>query len=148
MNETKRLRARAIILHGDKLLSMYRERDGRVFYTFPGGGAEGNETGEECVVREVYEELGINVKPIKLAYVYENQLSIEHFYLCEWTSGEFGTGNGEEYQPDRNKGLYRPTMINIADIPNLPLMPPEVATAFCQDYKQNGRPLCNEVKNV
>ena len=61
----KRIRTRAIIMHDNKIVSMYREREGRVFYTFPGGGKEGNESEEECVIREVYEEFGITIKPIK-----------------------------------------------------------------------------------
>ena len=104
MHKTKRLRARAIILQNEKLVSMYREMDGRVFYTFPGGGMEGNESEQECVIREVYEEFGINVKPIKKVYTYENEISIEYFYICDWLDDKFGTGQGEEYGKEKNNG--------------------------------------------
>ncbi len=136
MNE-KRVRARAIIIKEDKLLSMYRERDGRIFYTFPGGGMEGQESEEDCVKREVFEEFGIVVKPIKKLYTYESQNSIEHFYLADWISGEFGSGEGEEFDENRNNGVYIPKLIKIEDIPNLPLMPPEVANVFYEDYTKN-----------
>ena len=125
---------------------MYREKGDRVFYTFPGGGMEGNETEEECVKRELLEEFGIIVKPIKKVYTYESQNSIEHFYVAEWISGEFGSGQGEEFQENRNNGLYIPKLIKIADIPNLPLMPPEVAMAFYNDYIQNGKDIRDDVK--
>ena len=148
MSDNKRRRARAIIIHDGKLLSMYRERDGRVFYTFPGGGMEGNETEEECVKREVVEEFGINVQPIKKVYIYETQYSIENFYVSTWVSGEFGTGEGEEYQENRNNGVYIPKMIEISDIPNTPLMPPEIASAFYEDYMKNGINLRDDVKVV
>ena len=144
--EQKRIRARAIIVKDDKIVSMYRERNGRIFYTFPGGGMEGNETEVDCVKREVMEEFGLTVKPIKKLYTYENQNSVEHFYLAEWVAGEFGTGEGEEYQPDRNNGVYIPKFIEISQIPNLPLMPPEVATAFYNDYVENGEKVRNDVK--
>ena len=134
----KRIRARAIIIKDGKLLSMYREREGRVFYTFPGGGLEGDESLEECVKREVYEEFGIIIKPLKLVFNYENKNSVEHFFLAEWVSGEFGTGKGEEFQANQTNGVYIPKLIEIKDIPNLPLMPPEVATAFYNDYVKNG----------
>ena len=62
MENTKRVRARAIIFDGEKLVSMYRERDGRIFYTFPGGGIEANETLTDCVKREVLEEFGLTVE--------------------------------------------------------------------------------------
>lgn len=144
--EQKRIRARAIIIQDDKIISMYREISGRIFYTFPGGGTEGNETEEECVKREVFEEFGIVVRPIKKVYTYESQKSIEHFFLAEWLSGEFGTGQGEEYQENRNNGVYVPKLIVISKIPNLPLMPPEVAKAFFDDYMKNGKELRNDVK--
>jgi len=144
----KRIRTRAIIMHDNKIISMYREREGRVFYTFPGGGQEGNESEEECVIREVYEEFGITIKPIKKVYTYENQNSIEHFYIADWLSGEFGSGNGEEYQENRNNGIYIPKFIEISEIPNLPLMPPEVASAFYIDYMKNGKNLREDVKFI
>ncbi len=132
-------RARAIIFMQDNIVSMYRERDERVFYTFPGGGMEENETEQECVVREVEEEFGLIVKPIKKLYIYNGKNGTEYFYLCEYVGGEFGTGVGEEFQADRNNGVYKPTLIKIEDIPNLPLMPPEVTKQFYADYQTNGK---------
>jgi len=146
--QDKRIGARAIIIHEGKLVSMYREREGVIYYTFPGGGKEKNETIEECVTREVFEEFGIDVKPIKMVYKYESQRSVEYFYLVDWISGEFGTGQGEEFQEDNKKGVYIPKFIEIAEIPNLPLMPPEIALVFYNDYKKEGKFLRKEVKYV
>ncbi len=140
----QRKRARAIIFMKDNIVSMYREREGRIFYTFPGGGMEGNETEQQCVVREVEEEFGLIVKPIKKLYTYNGRNGIEYFYLCEYVSGNFGSGVGEEFQPDRNNGVYIPKLIKVEDIPNLPLMPPEIAKQFYQDYKTNGKTIRNK----
>lgn len=149
MKIAKRKRARAIIVNNDKLVSMYREFEDRSFYVFPGGGMENDETEEECVIREVYEEFGIMVKPIKKVYVYENEKSIEYFYLCEWISGEFGTGEGEEFDINSNKqGVYIPELIEISSIPSLPLMPKEVADSFYNDYIANGLNLRNDIKHI
>ena len=142
----KRTRVRAIIINNEKIISMYREKPDRIFYTFPGGGAEENETEQECVIREVYEEFGINIEPIKKVYTYENNISVEHFYICKWISGDFGTGEGEEFGREQTNGIYKPTMINISDIPKLPLMPPEVAKQFYEDYLANKTEIRNEVK--
>lgn len=144
----KRISIRAIIIYEGKLVSMYREREGRIYYTFPGGGIEESETEEDCVKREVFEEFGITVKPIKKVYTYESERSVEHFYLAEWILGEFGTGNGEEYQEDNNNGVYIPKLIEISDIPNLPLMPPEVAGVFYDDYIKNGKELRGGAKFI
>ena len=146
--EKKKERARAIIVREGRLVSMYREKQGRIYYTFPGGGMEENESEEDCVKREVFEEFGIIVKPIKKVYTYENKISKEHFYLAEWLSGEFGSGKGEEFQENRNNGIYLPKFIKISDIPNLPLMPPEVASAFYSDYIKNGNGIRKDVKFI
>ena len=138
MDNTKRRRARAIIMRDGKLVAMYREKADRIFYTFPGGGIEGDESEESCVIREAFEEFGLTVKPIKKVYYYENEISIEHFYICEWISGEVGDGSGEEYQ----------SLIDISDIPNLPLMPPEVADAFYADYTANGEAVREDVLSI
>ena len=147
MINAKKSRARAIIFSNGKLVTMYREKAGRIFYTFPGGGIEENETEQECVAREVLEEFGLVVEPLKKVYIYENQVNIEAFYLCKWISGEFGLGKGEEYDADRNGGVYRPTLMNIEDIFTLPLMPPQVAKACFEDYKIFGENLSNEIKS-
>ena len=139
MKKELKQRCRAIVLVGEKIVSMYREFEGRKFYTFPGGGMEEGETETECVEREVMEEFGLVVKPIKKVYEYEGESSLEHFYVCEWISGEFGSGRGEEFQAGRNRGIYKPVYVDIADIPNLPLMPPEIASAFYEDYVKFGK---------
>lgn len=124
----KKIRVRAIIFHEDKLITMYREKDGRSYYSFPGGGLEDDESMESCVIRECKEEFGIDVKPLKELYIYENENfnSIEHFYLCRWVGGEFGTGDGEEFQT-MEYGLYEPRMIKINEIEKLPVLPKEVS---------------------
>lgn len=148
MNENKRTRVRGIIFIDGKLVSMYREFQDRVFYTFPGGGLEGNETEEECVAREVLEEFGLTIKPIKKVYTYENDRSVEHFYICKYISGTFGSGQGEEYQGNTEKGIYVPTLLDIKDIKNLPLMPKEVTDSFLEDYLNLGDEIRNDVKFV
>ena len=50
---------------GDKLLTILRDDKSNIPYPntweLPGGGREGDESPFECVVREVYEELGIHL---------------------------------------------------------------------------------------
>lgn len=133
----KFVRVRAIIVVDGKLAVMYRNVEGREFFTFPGGCKEKFETDVDCIIREVREEFGIDVAPIKKLYDYENKGSIEHFYLCAWLTGNFGTGTGEEFKQNNIFGEYSPTFIDIKDIPFLPLMPKEIATKFYLDYKKN-----------
>ncbi len=144
----KRISARAIIFIGDSIVSMYRENDGRKYYTFPGGGVEKGETFEQCVTREAFEEFGLRVKPLKKVYICESEKKIDHFFICKLLSGKVGDGKGEEFQPDRNRGVYKQTTIKISKIPLLPLMPPVVAQAFVKDYNKNGINLRNRAKKL
>jgi len=143
---SKRYSCRAIVIDENKLVTMYREKEDRVYYTFPGGGMEESETREQCVVRECFEEFGINVEPIKHVYTYENEKTVQYFYLCKWISGELGTGSGEEFQADRNRGVYMPTLMPIEKISELPLMPPEVARGLAEDLNQYGVNLSDTVR--
>lgn len=144
---SKRISCRAIVIEDGKLVVMKREKEGRLYYTFPGGGKEENETNDECVVRECIEEFGIVVKPQKHVYTYENEKTLQYFYVCDWMSGEIGTGVGEEFQEDRNRGTYEPMLIEISNIENLPLMPPEVALALFEDFNKFGSELSDELKS-
>ncbi|MBQ7917756.1 MAG: NUDIX domain-containing protein [Clostridia bacterium] len=144
----KRESCRAIIFKDEKMVAMYREKNGRTYYTFPGGGMDEGETINECVKREVIEEFGIVVKPIREVYTYEDEKTYQHFILCDWESGELGTGEGEEFQGDASRGVYEPMLIDIENIPNLPLMPPEAAMQVVDDYKSYGKNLDSEVKSL
>ena len=79
--------------------NVIKRKDFREYYTFPGGGLEENETLEEGVKREIKEEFGIKVKVIKKLYeMYSEKFNQrEYFFLCEYESGVFGTGNGPEF---------------------------------------------------
>ena len=43
MKKIKRKAVRAIVFVENKIMSMYRERDNSIYYTFPGGGQEKSE---------------------------------------------------------------------------------------------------------
>lgn len=60
-----RLVAAAIIRRGDLVLIARRDVSQKLagFWEFPGGKVEGAETIEECIVREIHEELGVEAIP-------------------------------------------------------------------------------------
>lgn len=65
-----RLRAAAIICRGGQVL-LHRAQ-GDAFWALPGGGIEPGESAAQAVVREMHEELGVQVLPGALACVVEN----------------------------------------------------------------------------
>ena len=143
----KRESARAIIFRRGQIVVMYREKSDRVYFTFPGGGRQEGESLENCVKREVYEEFGITVEPIREVYFYEGETTLQHFFLCEWTDGDIGTGDGEEFLGDSSRGIYIPMRVDIERLTKIPLMPPEVTKALSNDIKTFGEKL-GEFKTI
>ena len=78
-----RPRACAAILIGDKILMVCHQTASRTYWTFPGGGVEEGETLEQAVVREVKEETGLDVKPIRLLFEENYGAGISYCYLAE-----------------------------------------------------------------
>jgi len=84
----------ALIFHNDKLLITQRRADSHLggLWEFPGGKREANETFEECLVREIREELGIEIVVTKLFeeihHDYPEKSVRLKFFACEFISGE------------------------------------------------------------
>lgn len=80
-----RIAARGIVISEDEILLTYEKSTD--IYNIPGGGAEANETLEECCAREIAEETGKTVTVSKEFLVmneyYEEQLFETHFYICK-----------------------------------------------------------------
>lgn len=84
----------AIIHRGAELLIAQRHLEDSFggYWEFPGGKREEGETIEECLVREVREELAILVRPHRLLCRKPIESSgkkiVLFFYFCEWQEGE------------------------------------------------------------
>jgi len=109
----------------------YREDGEYVYYTFPGGHVESGETFEDALIREIEEELGIKVEIEKIFKdIFNEDLKRrELFYICNYVSGNIGTGTGEEWQNvDYKKyGKYAICYIPISEIPNYNLLPKDIS---------------------
>jgi len=91
-----RVAAKAVIIHSDKVLIVreaktYQEGSQYGKYGLPGGRIEPNESFYDALAREVKEEVGLNVKPIRPIYLGEwwpeikgvkNHI-VAMFILCE-----------------------------------------------------------------
>lgn len=83
-----------LVFRGGKLLITQRHADAHLggLWEFPGGKREGQETFEECLVRELREELGIEVEVGEvvesLTHSYPEKTVVLKFFRCRWKQHE------------------------------------------------------------
>jgi ADP-ribose pyrophosphatase YjhB (NUDIX family) len=65
------LKVRAIVPHEGRVLVARERRQGKPHTTIPGGRLKRGETLEEALVREVREETGVIIDPVRLLYIAE-----------------------------------------------------------------------------
>jgi len=76
----KLIGAAAIILDNEMNILLVKHSYGKLNWDLPGGKSEENESAEETAKREVYEEVGLNVKTERLAGIYyDPDYDMHHF---------------------------------------------------------------------
>jgi mutator protein MutT len=84
----------ALIFHDGKLLLTQRHAKSHLggLWEFPGGKREAGETFEQCLVREIREELGVEISVGELfeevAHDYPEKSVHLKFFICRLLSGE------------------------------------------------------------
>lgn len=83
---------KALIFNEDKFLVMHNKGVEEDLWELPGGRMEFGETAEETLKREMLEETGLAVKPIKLldtwSLIREDYQIAGIIYLCQFEEGE------------------------------------------------------------
>ena len=101
--------ARAIIIKDNKLLVFFRrkKKNGKEisYYAIPGGHLEDNETLEETCIREIKEELNLDIEIIDYLgkIIVDNQE--EYYYYVRIVGGELCFG-GEELERQSIDNYY------------------------------------------
>ena len=95
--------SRAVIVHDGMILLSHETITG--WWLVPGGGMEEGETPEICCIREVEEETGYIVNPLRqfltLYEYYEEYRYISHYFTCEITD----TGQMHLTDAEKHRGL-------------------------------------------
>lgn len=84
----------ALIFHQGRLLITRRPENSHLggLWEFPGGKREAGETFEQCLVREIREELGMEIAVGELfqeiTHAYDERTVRLKFFLCRWIGGE------------------------------------------------------------
>lgn len=133
----KRVRAVGLLIKGNQILLMWRKKYGKEYYVFPGGGVEKNESVEDAVVREFYEEASIEVQTRKLKYVHNYDDGTRHeFYDCTYLSGEVALGEGNEKEEMNENDLYDPRWVDVDQVKELLVYPLEIRDLLLQDLER------------
>jgi 8-oxo-dGTP pyrophosphatase MutT (NUDIX family) len=122
-------RAAAIIIQNNLLALIERNRSGQIYYLFPGGQIEHGESQVDTVVREVKEELGLDVKVRDLLAEVVFKGKSQFHYLSEIIGGEFGTGQGAEIlgKVPTEYGTYLPVWVRLSEVLQRDIRPRAVA---------------------
>ena len=113
--------ARAIIFDNDKLLVFFRRKikDGKeiTYYAIPGGHVEGEENFEETVLRELKEEMNLDIEILG----YLGQMNVdnmeEHYYHAKIVGGELTFG-GEELERNSDDNYYEVRWLDLRELDN------------------------------
>ena len=132
-------RAVAIIIKDNKVLLIRRVKEGKEYFVFPGGGVEQGESDKQAVVREIKEELGLNIQVSEPFFEIETQEQQEIYFLIKNFIGEPKLG-GEEKERMNKNNQYHPGWYKIKRALVLPHLHPERArqklNQLLQKYEQ------------
>ena len=121
-----RQRVAAVIIKDNKILLLHRIKDGKEYFVFPGGGIEKGESLEEAVIREVQEELGLEIKIEKLLFQIKNLGNDELYFLIKEFSGTSKLG-GPEKERMNEDNQYFIEWKKLSEVANLSNLYPEKA---------------------
>ncbi|MEG0022121.1 MAG: NUDIX domain-containing protein [Bacilli bacterium] len=133
----KRRCVRGIVIKNDEIFFIHRIKNNEEYYVFPGGGIEYGETDIEGLNRELMEEIGTIVEPVKALYNIEQEDRIEKFILCKYISGDFNDANGPEWTSEEYKshGSYEQVSIKISELSKYNIVPEKIRIQFFKDLE-------------
>ncbi len=135
---------RAIIVRGNKLLAMKRNKFGKEYYTLVGGGIDYGESAEQALAREVREESGLTVTDCRLVYIEEagDPFGTQYIYLCSDNGGDIALSPDSEEAAIHLLGenQYLPVWISIKELAALPFRSETLKQHLLESFK-NGFPL-------
>lgn len=135
-------RGAAIVPFGNKIILMRRERGygkkKNVYYTIPGGGKEIGETIRDTTIREIKEEIGIDIEIVSSFAFFNTARRKQYIFIGKYIKGKFGTGEGEEFVNNDYKanGAYIPELVSFEKLKKITLVPLNIKRMILKNYKQ------------
>ena len=121
------MRARVIIYNPDltAILLIHRQKKQRNYWVVPGGGAKRSETPRETAIREINEELQIELTPAQLRQLFV--IDDEYFFLTDYRQKAVPDISGEEKEQSTSTNVYRPAWVTLSELLKINLMPPALS---------------------
>lgn len=121
------MRARVIIYNPEltAILLIYRQKKQRNYWVVPGGGAKKSETPRETAIREINEELQIELTPAQLRQLFV--IDDEYFFLTDYRQKAVPDISGEEKERSTSTNVYRPAWVSLSELLKINLMPPALS---------------------
>ena len=131
---------RAIIVNNDQILVMHRDKFSQEYDILIGGAIEMGETPEQAIIREIKEECGVVVGPLKLTFVEDAKepYGIQFIYLCNYLSGEpVLSSESVEFKINQmGKNRYQPVWRNISELANLVFRSDKIKNAMIKAFNE------------
>ncbi|CAM3149641.1 8-oxo-dGTP pyrophosphatase MutT, NUDIX family [Lactobacillus bombicola] len=132
----EKMRARIILycptIKAVLLIHRINKRD---YWVVPGGQAHKGETARETALRELKEELGIELAARDLTLLYQLDQDNEQQIFFKATSKLIRAPliQGEERTRSSSTNIYHPEWVKLKDIAKINLMPPQIAARLAAD---------------
>lgn len=124
-----RIRSAAVVLMGDDVLLIVREKDGHGYCVLPGGAVEEGETLEAACLRELHEETGLIGRVMSLLPV-PVDLDVPAFYLrVAVDSRDVRLGEPEASRSSAGN-TYVPQWVAVSDLGRHNLVPEHAHVAI------------------
>lgn len=128
------IRSAGIIIRESKVLLLHRKNNGQEYWVFPGGGIEVTETAEECVIREIKEELNMEATNPQLAFMYEVNGTEHPMFLVD-VKGEPELG-AEAKDRNSDENFYAAEWTEISELETLGTIYPKEAIRYLHELIQ------------
>lgn len=140
---TRKQSVRAIVINGDKMLAMKRNKFGDIYYTLIGGGIDVSEDAEAALRRELREETGMEVGAVRQVFVEDagDLYGVQHVFLCEYLGGDpvLSPTSEEALIGAMGKNIYEPLWLPLSEVAQVRFRSKSVAEAVLSGV-QNGFP--------